>query len=94
MLSAVLPGLGQFYNRQWGKGIAFLLGVLTLDALLNVSADTVTLLRASPTSTHPIHAGSLLLRMVPVVVVALWSIGDAARHAKPLQAHARQSSAS
>lgn len=25
MLSAVLPGLGQFYNRQTGKGLGFLL---------------------------------------------------------------------
>jgi len=25
-LSAVLPGLGQFYNRQVGKGLGFLLG--------------------------------------------------------------------
>ena len=28
VLSAIFPGLGQFYNRQLGKGVAFFVGGL------------------------------------------------------------------
>jgi Family of unknown function (DUF5683) len=86
VLSAVLPGLGQFYNRQWGKGAAFLLGVILLDAMLSVSAETLTLLHMTAANGHHVNAGSLLLRMLPVLAVALWSIVDAARNTKPHQA--------
>ncbi len=30
LLSAFIPGLGQFYNGDWGKGIFFLLTWITL----------------------------------------------------------------
>jgi len=30
ILSAIIPGLGQLYNGQWGKGIGFLVGQLAL----------------------------------------------------------------
>ena len=46
LLSALLPGLGQFYNRQWAKGAGFLLGTLVLDAVFGVSSDTLKLLQA------------------------------------------------
>ena len=85
MLSAVLPGLGQFYNGQWGKGAAFLIGVILLDTILSVSAETLTLLHVTTANGHHVNPASLLLRMLPVLAVALWSIVDAARHAKPHQ---------
>lgn len=28
VLSGLMPGLGQFYCRQWGKGAGFLIGAL------------------------------------------------------------------
>jgi hypothetical protein len=85
VLSALLPGLGQFYNRQWGKGAAFLFGVITLDAVLSVSADALTVLRAASANVETVNAGSLVLRMMPLVALGLWSIVDAARNAKPAQ---------
>jgi hypothetical protein len=78
VLSGVLPGLGQFYNRQWLKGIAFLAGILVVDAALGVSSAMLQFLetRALPASTMPLLLGLLLL-----LAIALWSITDAARTA-------------
>ena len=30
VLSGVMPGLGQFYCRQWGKGAGFLIGAVVV----------------------------------------------------------------
>ena len=35
VLSGLLPGAGQFYNRQWLKGIAFLAPILILSAFVS-----------------------------------------------------------
>ena len=85
LLSALLPGLGQFYNRQWAKGAGFLLGTLVLDAVFGVSSDTLKLLQAVGSGASIVDQGSLVLRMLPLVGLALWSIADAARHATPPQ---------
>src|SRR2546427_9006745 len=39
ILSGVLPGLGQFYNRQLGKGAGFLIGFLVLAGVLVFGGD-------------------------------------------------------
>ncbi|OGA25366.1 MAG: hypothetical protein A3I01_01340 [Betaproteobacteria bacterium RIFCSPLOWO2_02_FULL_65_24] len=79
VLSGVLPGLGQFYNRQWLKGVGFLLGILVVDGVLGVSSDMLEFVqsRALPSSTAEFLFGSLI-----VLVIAIWSIADAARTAK------------
>lgn len=84
LLSALLPGLGQFYNRQWGKGAGFLLGVLALDASLGVSADTLKLFQSALSGSPSVDLGPFFVRMLPVLGLALWSIVDATHTAKRL----------
>jgi len=89
LLSAVLPGLGQFYNRQWGKGLGFLLGVLLgflaflsqAGALLG-STDLAQIQQSAAAGNPPENLGQLLILSVLILGVALWSIVDAARSAK------------
>lgn len=84
LLSALLPGLGQFYNRQWSKGAGFLIGVLTLDGILGISSETLTLLQNAASGTSVNGNWVLLLRMLPLLALTFWSITDAARTAKRL----------
>jgi uncharacterized protein DUF5683 len=81
-LSAILPGLGQFYNREWAKGAGFLLATVILDAFLGASAETLRILEASLSGMPANNLGSVLLRMIPLIAIALWSITDAARVAR------------
>lgn len=81
LLSAIVPGLGQVYNRQWWKGIAFLIGVLSLTVVLSNLADQAQLERA--TADAPLGSfGPLLTVLVLLLVLVVWSIVDAARSAK------------
>jgi hypothetical protein len=82
LLSALVPGLGQLYNREWAKAAGFFVTLLILDASLGVSADTLKFLQSVAAGIPPSGGGTLLLRMVPVLGVALWSVMDAARTAK------------
>jgi Family of unknown function (DUF5683) len=90
-LSALLPGLGQFYNRQWIKGLGFLLGMVLTDGVLGVSADTVRFFQDAVSGRSSVDPHSFLLRMLPVLAIALGSMTDAARTAKRSQ-HERPSS--
>ena len=87
LLSAALPGLGQFYNRQWAKGASFLLGTLIIDSSLGVTSETMTVFQSAFFGGQgaPINVGSFVLRMLPLVAIAMWSITDAARTAKASQ---------
>ncbi|MDQ6732640.1 MAG: DUF5683 domain-containing protein [Nitrospirota bacterium] len=84
LLSAVLPGLGQFYNRQWAKGASFLVAMLVVDAALGVTSETITVLQSAflgmPGAN--VNIGGFVLRMLPLAAIAMWSITDAARTAK------------
>ena len=84
LLSAVLPGLGQLYNRQWVKGLAFLLATLVIDAGLGVTSETLTLFHSAFLGPQGgrINVVSLILRMLPLGAIAMWSITDAVRTAK------------
>jgi len=79
ILSGVLPGLGQFYNRQWLKGVGFLLGTLIVDGVLGVTAGMIKFFQsgAPPENTVQFLFGSL-----SVSALVIWSITDAARTAK------------
>lgn len=87
LLSAVLPGLGQFYNRQWGKGAGFLVATLVIDAGLGVTSETMTLFQSVLLGAQGsrINVGSVMLRMLPLAAIAMWSITDAVRTAKTFQ---------
>ena len=76
-LSGLIPGLGQFYNRQWWKGAGFLIGFMVVDGLLGVSAGFVRLVQANPSEVLPEDLAQLLLRSLAPLAVAIWSLGDA-----------------
>ena len=87
LLSAALPGLGQFYNRQWAKGASFLLATLIIDTALDVTSKTMTVFQSAFFGGQgaEINVGSFVLRMLPLAAIAMWSITDAARTAKASQ---------
>ena len=86
LLSALLPGLGQFYNRQWAKGAGFLVTTLLLDAGLGVTSETLSVFQSmlSRSGGDDVNVGSFVLRMLPLAAIAMWSITDAARTARRL----------
>jgi hypothetical protein len=85
LLSAILPGLGQFYNRQWAKGASFLVATLVVDAGLGVTSETITVFQSAflGISGTNVDIGGFVLRMLPLAAIATWSITDAARMARP-----------
>ena len=81
LLSAIIPGLGQVYNRQWWKGIAFLAGVLSLMVVLSNLADQAQLERLA--ADAPLGSfGSLLTVLLLLLALLIWSIVDATRTAR------------
>jgi Family of unknown function (DUF5683) len=78
LLSAILPGLGQLYNRDISKGItllaiSLLLGWMTRDALfLDVLVKTEL----------PADSGRLIVISLLLLVVYAISVADAYRTAK------------
>ncbi len=82
ILSGVVPGLGQFYNRQWGKGAGFLLGSLALAALLVAVVDLKELEQAVTTGTTPEGLWKLMVLELLLLGLFIWSIADAARAAR------------
>jgi heme A synthase len=85
ILSGLLPGLGQLYNRQWGKAAAFLLGALILDAVLGVSTGFIKLLESARSRLSPEEASTLLVNSIPFLALAVWSVLDAVRTAKRIR---------
>ena len=82
LLSAVFPGLGQFYNRQAFKGVGFLSGALMLAIVLLTLVDPRALQRAALSGVPPDNLGRLFLTSILLLAVALWSVVDAASVAK------------
>jgi hypothetical protein len=72
ILSGVFPGLGQFYNRQLGKGVAFVAAGVVLTWLLGraVPADSLMLIQPE---------ARLIVPLCGLLIVWLWSIIDAWR---------------
>ena len=84
LLSAIIPGLGQVYNRQWGKGVGFLAGALGLMVGLSKLADQAQLERLA--ADAPLGSfGSLLTVLLLLLALLIWSIVDAVRTAKQCQ---------
>jgi hypothetical protein len=79
ILSGVMPGLGQFYCRQWAKGAGFLAAVSVADLGADVSKSLFDFLlhRMLPENRMAFLVGSLL-----VLAIAAWSVIDAIRAAK------------
>ncbi|MGH7231556.1 MAG: DUF5683 domain-containing protein [Nitrospiraceae bacterium] len=82
VLSALLPGLGQFYNRQWGKGLGFLIALLVVGGVLTSSADLQSLQQSVEQGILPQNIGRFFLLLLLLLIIAIWSIVDASRWAK------------
>jgi hypothetical protein len=85
ILSGVLPGLGQFYNRQLGKGVGFLVGFLVLAGVLVFGIDLQMLEQAMASGVQPENLSLLLAVEVLMLILVIWCITDAARTAKRTQ---------
>jgi len=85
ILSGVLPGLGQFYNRQLGKGVGFLIGFLVLAGILVLGVDLQAVDKAIASGARPENLWLILAVEVLMLILALWSVADAARTAKRTQ---------
>lgn len=81
ILSGLMPGLGQFYCRQWGKGAGFLFAALIVDGALGVSEGFLAVLQGLSSGSPP-DASGLALRSLPLMALAVWSIVDAVKTAK------------
>jgi TM2 domain-containing membrane protein YozV len=77
ILSAIVPGLGQFYNRHWFKGLGFFIGSGMLSGVVTelISVDD---LMAGDTS----GAGKALGLLSALLGLLVWSMVDAYRSAK------------
>ena len=84
VLSGILPGLGQFYCRQWGKGAAFVVGAIAVDASFGVSSGMLELLQSFGTPIPSDTLGKLLIGSLLFLAIAVWSIADAVRTARKL----------
>jgi len=82
ILSGLMPGLGQFYCRQWGRGAGFLVGAVAIDALFGVSSGMLDLLQSMGARVLPDAGGALILGVLLFLGVAVWSIVDAVRTAR------------
>ena len=85
VLSGVMPGLGQFYCRQWAKGAAFLIGAVAVDAGFGVSSGMLDLIRSFGTPVPFDTLNKFLLGSLCFLAIAVWSIFDAVRTAKRAQ---------
>jgi hypothetical protein len=74
ILSGIFPGLGQFYLRAWGKGVAFFAAGSVVTWALGEMVAVEDLLAGS--LPHPLVVLALLLALSAVF---LWSVVDAWR---------------
>ncbi len=72
ILSGVFPGLGQLYNRQPRKGVAFLVAGVVLSWFLGRAVPTAPLTLIQP-------GADLIVPLCLLLIVWLWSIIDAWR---------------
>lgn len=84
VLSGLMPGLGQFYCRQWGKGAGFLAGAVVIDGGFGVSLGMLERIRSFGAPVPSDALVKLLLGSVLFLAIAVWSILDAVRTARKL----------
>jgi hypothetical protein len=72
ILSGIFPGLGQLYNREYLKGVLFIMPGAVLSWLIGRAAPTDLLALAQPTA-------SLMLILALLLALWLWAIIDAWR---------------
>jgi hypothetical protein len=84
-LSALFPGLGQFYNGRWVKGACFLFAALLDGGALLVVANPVQLEQWARATRFPADIGFALSLMLTLLGLALWSVLDATRDARAIR---------
>jgi len=72
ILSGIFPGLGQLYNREYLKGVLFIIPSAVLSWLVGRATPTDLLALAQPSAT-------LILLLAALLAVWLWAIIDAWR---------------
>jgi len=72
ILSGLFPGLGQLYNREYLKGVLFIIPGAALNWLAYRAVPTDLLALAQPSA-------KLLLLLAALLAVWLWAIVDAWR---------------
>lgn len=82
VLSGVMPGLGQFYCRQWAKGTGFLVSAIAVDVAFGVSTEFIRLLPSLAAGAQPENLSRFLIGSLLFLAIAVWSIADAVRTAK------------
>lgn len=83
LLSAIFPGLGQWYNREWLKGMVFLATVVVLLGYIGAALPSVDALTRSLETGEPITGlGRVAVGAAACLAVAVGSIIDAWRSAR------------
>jgi hypothetical protein len=77
VLSAIFPGLGQFYNRQWFKGVGFFIASGMLTQVVAEQFSMENLLAGNKSG-----AGKELGLLLVLLGLLVWSMLDAYRSAK------------
>jgi hypothetical protein len=72
ILSGIFPGLGQLYNREYLKGVIFIMPGVVLSWLIGRAIPTDLMALAQPSA-------SLMLLLVLLMALWLWAIIDAWR---------------
>ena len=76
-LSAIFPGLGQFYNRHWLKGIGFFIGSGMLFEMISERLSIEALMAGDLSGV-----GNVFVPLLILLGLIVWSIVDAYRSAK------------
>src|SRR2546425_13375154 len=82
ILSGVLPGLGQFYNRQLGKGVGFLIGFLVLAGVLVFCVDLQALEKAVASGARAEELWLIPAVEMVLLILVDWGINGARRAAQ------------
>lgn len=85
ILSGVMPGLGQFYCRQWARGAGFLFGAIAADSAFGISSGMLDILQSFGRPVPSDTLGKFLIGSLVFLGVAVWSIIDAVWTAKRTQ---------
>ncbi|HXJ83319.1 MAG TPA: hypothetical protein VMS64_32125 [Candidatus Methylomirabilis sp.] len=84
ILSGIFPGLGQFYNRQPAKGVAFVVAGVVLSWLAQraLPADLLTQSLQPGQPVQNLLPVALILPVCLLLIVWLWCLIDAWRVAE------------
>jgi hypothetical protein len=77
VLSAIFPGLGQFYNRHWLKGFGFFIASGMLTQVMAEQFSVENFMAGDPSG-----AGKLLGLLLVLLGLIVWSMLDAYRSAR------------